>query len=98
MNKQKPNGHAATADVLRWLHEQELSLNQALVLYETARMQEAGLSTRIGEVATALEMPFSTVSRLAWDLAERGLLEQRPVPGDRRARALVVTERLRRLD
>lgn len=82
----------ATTLLLR-LHRARLTLPEALLLYEVARRQEAGESTIIRDLCTALGMPVNSVSRHAWNLALKKFVRYEPVPGDRRAKALMVCRR-----
>jgi DNA-binding MarR family transcriptional regulator len=71
------------------------SLNHAQVFFELAgaQMEEAEIDlTRLRSICA---MPFSTISRILWDLHELGLVEYSHDPGDRRRRLLrAATENL----
>lgn len=47
---------------------------------------------RIGELALALDVPFSSMSRVTWSLKLLGLVEYRPHDHDRRVHEVVPTK------
>jgi DNA-binding MarR family transcriptional regulator len=73
----------------RTLHGEELSVAQLAALH----LVEAAGDLRQAELAEDLLMTPSSTSRMIDGLVERGLMERRESPQDRRARTLHVTAR-----
>ncbi len=71
----------------RNLREEELSVAQVATLYV---LDERG-TLRVNEVGAVLDRPAPSTSRLVDDLVERGFVERREDPADRRARVLSLT-------
>ncbi len=86
----KIDRHNTVAAFLRRIHDDGMTLTHALVLYQAAALQSEDGPATLGAIGHSLEMPASTLSRVAWDLVQAGHAEQQDVPGDRRARRLVV--------
>ena len=81
------NGHAATIAALpavaEFLHRNKLDVLEARVLSATSAEPVS-----IATVVKALRSPFSTISRVAWELSERDLLTYERHPTDRRKKLL----------
>lgn len=82
----KPNSTTigALADVVGLLHRNKLDVAEARVIAETM----SGEPKTLAAVVKALKMPFSTASRVCWELSERGLLTYASHPTDRRKKLL----------
>lgn len=72
-----------------------VTLSQCHLLMEVSRRKEG--ETSLSELATALELDLSTVSRVADGLVRRGLLKRETDPRDRRRLALFLTNTGREL-
>lgn len=81
----------------RWFHETLVPVGLEPRQFAILRFvsQEEGLSQQA--LGDALEIAPSRMVALIDELEERGLVERRPNPSDRRARALYVTREGRRL-
>ncbi|MBE3573239.1 MAG: MarR family transcriptional regulator [Moorella humiferrea] len=66
-----------------------VTLSQCHLLLEVSRRKEG--ETSLSELAAALELDLSTVSRVADGLVRRGLLKREADPKDRRRLALFLT-------
>jgi len=73
---------------LRQWERSQVTLPQLRVLFQVRRTP--GITT--GELSRVLGITVSTTSGLVIKLVERGLLDRRSVPGDRRQGPLVLTE------
>lgn len=72
-----------------------ITLSQCHLLLEISRRKEGG--TSLTDLAAALGLDLSTVSRVADGLVRRGLLKREADPGDRRRLALFLTNTGREL-
>ncbi|SMB97011.1 DNA-binding transcriptional regulator, MarR family [Thermanaeromonas toyohensis ToBE] len=72
-----------------------ITLSQCHLLLEVSRRKEG--ETSLSELAAALGLDLSTVSRVADGLVRRGLLKREADPGDRRRLALFLTDTGREL-
>ncbi|HHY45946.1 MAG TPA: MarR family transcriptional regulator [Firmicutes bacterium] len=72
-----------------------VTLSQCHLLMEVSRRKEG--ETSVSELAAALELDLSTVSRVADGLVRRGLLKRETDPWDRRRSALFLTNTGREL-
>ncbi|MGB9662432.1 MAG: MarR family winged helix-turn-helix transcriptional regulator [Moorellaceae bacterium] len=72
-----------------------ITLSQCHLLLEISRRKEG--ETSLSELAAALGLDLSTVSRVADGLVRRGLLKREADPGDRRRLALFLTNTGREL-
>src|ERR687887_2121188 len=106
----KRNGQAAPADLgsETWTLLQELAFSQRprwiavirdydLIPPHWIALQTLEEPKPMGELAKQLACDNSNVTWITDRLEERGLVERRPAPHDRRVKLLVVTERGRRL-
>lgn len=64
------------------------TINQAALLFEIARMDEAGEAPTMVAVAQRLDMPVSTASRVIWELVKGGWIVQTEHTTDRRIKVL----------
>ena len=71
----------------RSLRDDALSLPQLASLH----LVEVNGSMRIGEIAAQLLLPMPAASRVVSDMVDRGLLERREDPSDRRAKTVSLT-------
>lgn len=71
----------------RSLRDDGLSLPQLASLH----LVDVSGSTRIGEIAAQLLLPTPAASRVVSDMVDRGLLERREDPSDRRAKIVSLT-------
>jgi len=67
-------------------------LSEATVFFEVLREQQAGRRPTVGDVVRLTGFPFSTTSRLCWNLHERGLFAYEADPKDRRHKILRAIE------
>ena len=95
MNKKKSSPASASIDVstvveaVRVLRRNQFaSLNHAHVFFELAAAQTKEAEIDLTRLRSICAMPFSTLSRILWDLHELGLVEYSADPGDRRRRLL----------
>ena len=65
--------------------------SMSLAEFATISLLVPGKPLRINEVAEALDHPLPAASRIVSSLVDRGLVERREAPDDRRAKALTLT-------
>lgn len=77
-----------------YLRNRVVTLGEALVFLIVAERKD---QIPMQEIQDELDMPASTISRVAYNLVENRYLEYRPIEGDRRAKALALGKKGQKL-
>lgn len=88
----------AKIKMLRRLQVHDFTLTHILIALEVLKHQRSGGKVRLVDIAESLGIPFTTLSRAAWDLVTKhGLIKYEADPRDRRSKFVVVSD-ARRLE
>lgn len=85
------NGLDVMIEMLQRVAAAGLHTSHLLVALEALRLQKKGQKPRFHAISDRLGIPYSSVSRVAYELIEKGFADFEAVDGDRRSKYFVIT-------